>query len=375
MLDTDIAIIGGGTMGLATAVALAHSTTKQVRVFDADHPPHDTGSHHGHSRLVRVAYGEGRDYVPLAQAALHGWQAINRIADKPVLIPTGVVNIGSRDSSFLAEVEASAHSFDLTTESLAHSDICGRWPGWSLDPSFRGCFEPRAGIALTDRLFRYARSVIDDSSNVVTVDHTPIVSISRTNGRYVLQSSAGHQWRANRTLVAAGRATRTLLQPLGIDLPIQRVRKVFAWFDHAPRYHAPDWPGFSYCGPLGDYYGFPAIDGHGVKIGRHDGGQHVTDDAVLAPFGSHPTDSNDLRRLIDQHLPGVGSLRRGGVCEYLRTPDEDFILDEPLEGLFVAVGFSGHGFKFAPAIGEQLNHWICNGEPPATLSHFNLDRF
>lgn len=375
MLDTDIAIIGGGTMGLATATALSSRTTRRVRVFDAARPPHTEASHHGHSRLVRVAYGEGRAYVPLAQEALRGWERLNQAADAPVFIPTGILNIGAYDSPFLAEVETSARSFDLRTEPLNHADITQRWPGWSLNASFRGCFEPQGGVVLTEPLFRYWRSVIAHSANIAAIDNTPITSISKRHERFVLRSLAGDQWQAEQILVAAGRANRALLRPLGIELPIQRVRKVFGWFDHTPEYDAARWPGFSYCGPGGDYYGFPAIDGHGVKIGRHDGGQHIEDETTPGDFGSHPSDLTDLRRLIDRHMPGVGELQRGAVCEYLRTQDEHFIIDEPIDGLFIAAGFSGHGFKFAPAIGDRLGDWMCSHAPPASFQLFNLGRF
>lgn len=116
MRFVDTAIVGGGTIGLATAAALSQNSRYSLVVIDADRPPHDHASHHGHTRLVRVAYGEGRDYVPLARAALAEWRRIDRDADAAIFAETGVLNIGQRDDAFVNEVEASAMAFDLVTQ-------------------------------------------------------------------------------------------------------------------------------------------------------------------------------------------------------------------------------------------------------------------
>lgn len=371
-----ILVIGAGTMGLATACALLDRGHTECHLLDRRCPPHDSGSHHGQTRLLRIAYGEGAGYVQLAKRAHALWQILDRESDTRLFDPCGVLNIGTDDDPFIHQVEASARRFSLAVSSIDGTTTARRWPGWSQEPGQRGCFEAAAGVLMADRIMDRWRQRIETSPAVSLHSDADIAGLScRADGRFQVTARDGRAWCADRVLLSAGQHVATLAGQLGLDLPLQRVRKVFAWFDADERYQPSRFPGFSFIGEAGDFYGFPDIDGAGVKIGRHDGGQPVAPDQPLAPFGAYSADIADLRALADQHLPGVGGLKQGAVCEYIRTPDEDFLIDEPLPGLIVAGGFSGHGFKFAPAIGERLADWLCTGTAPAALTQFRAGRF
>lgn len=374
---SDILIIGGGSMGLAAADWLAESGAAAVRVLDAHSPPHDQGAHHGETRLIRLAYGEGAGYVPLAVRALERWQQLERETGEALLLPCGVVNLGSEASPFIQQVEASARQFDLSLERLGGDAVSKRWPGWRLDASLVGAFEPRAGVLRVERIVDCWRRRVEANPNIALTTDAQVVELSPlAAGGFEAVCADGRRFGGERVLVAAGQHLAPLLSTLDISLPLTRVRKTFAWFEADARYHPERFPGFSLIdSELGDYYGFPDIDGAGFKIGRHDAGQPLEPGEPMAPFGGHTEDLAELRQVIERYLPGVGALRHGAVCQYIRTPDEDFLIDEPLPGLIVAGGFSGHGFKFASALGEALAAWLEHGEIAPELAAFGRARF
>lgn len=227
-----------------------------------------------------------------------------------------------------------------------------------------------------ERILACWRERVERSDSIALTTGASVVELrKREQGGYVAVCADGRCFRAERVLVSAGQHLAPLLAKLAIELPLTRVRKTFAWFKADERYGVERFPGFSLTDELGVYYGFPDIDGAGFKIGRHDGGQLLAPDEPMPPFGEHPDDLPELQQIIDRYLPGVGRLKHGAVCQYLRTPDEDFLIDEPLPGLIIAGGFSGHGFKFASAMGEALGMWLDSGTPAAALAAFGRRRF
>ncbi|GHB21147.1 N-methyl-L-tryptophan oxidase [Salinicola rhizosphaerae] len=370
---SDRLIIGGGSMGLAVADYLAAQRGGQsVRVLDAHSPPHDQGAHHGETRLIRLAYGEGAGYVGLAQRAYERWLELEHETGESLFLPTGVLNLGPASAPFIRQVEASANQFDLPLDVLDGEAVSRRWPGWNLAPDITGAFESRAGVLRVERILTRWRERVGRSRDVTLTTGARIVRLeSREAGGYVAICADGRRFCTERVLIAAGQHLAPLVAPLGIELPLTRVRKTFAWFEADERYSVERFPGFSLTDlELGVYYGFPDIDGAGFKIGRHDSGQPLDPGEPMQAFGDHSDDLSELQQVVDRYLPGVGRLKHGAVCQYIRTPDEDFLIDEPLPGLIVAGGFSGHGFKFASAMGEALGRWLETGTSTSSLGAF-----
>jgi sarcosine oxidase/N-methyl-L-tryptophan oxidase len=327
--------------------------------------------------LIRLAYGEGSGYVALALRALERWRELERETGESLFLPVGVLNLGPVSAPFIRQVEASARQYDLPLEVLGGGEVSTRWPGWRLGERVTGAFEASAGVLRVERILAAWRRRVERSANVTLTTGARVARLEpREQGGYAVICADGRRFSADRLLVSAGQHVAPLLKEIGVDLPLTRVRKTFAWFEADERYAPERFPGFSLTDDeLGTYYGFPDIDGAGFKIGRHDSGQILAPGEAMAPFGEHPEDLAELRRVIDRYLPGVGALRHGAVCQYIRTPDEHFLIDEPLSGLIVAGGFSGHGFKFASAIGESLGEWLVNGRASPALAGFQMARF
>jgi N-methyl-L-tryptophan oxidase len=373
----DTLIVGAGSMGMAAGYYLSRLGNK-VLLIDAGDPPHDQGAHHGGTRLIRHAYGEGAAYVPLALRAQQLWEDLEQETGTTLFARTGVVNIGAPNEPFMLEVQRSAARHGLALETLDGAQASKRWPAWRLGADQIVNFEPDAGVLYCERAISAYRQLA--TALGATLHTNAIVTRIECHGRESVNvwTDKDEQFSARDLIVCAGKSTRHLIAPLGLDVPVTRLRKTFAWFDPAPGLFTPErFPGFFVASKNGGYYGFPDLDGSGLKLGRHDGGEVVSVDAALAPFGAEPTDLGDLQGFLQRYLPGAGKLRVGRACEYDVTPDAHFIIDRvpTCPNVHVATGFSGHGFKFASAIGEALAERITRGESRLDLALFARKRF
>lgn len=372
----DTIIVGAGSMGMAAGYFLAKAG-QQVLLIDAGDPPHAEGSHHGDSRLIRHAYGEGAAYVPLALRAQALWFELEQAANTKVFVPSGVVNIGSEHDVFMREVEVSAAKYNLPLEKLSRDEIRRRWPAWELASNHYGCFEPNAGVLLCEQAVRSYRALATSHGAQIR-PNTAIAGIEPLADGCVATTTEGERFYGRHAIVCAGKWTASLLGQVGVTLPVRRLRKVFAWFESDSRLFSPAaFPGFSVNSDIGQFYGFPDIDGSGLKVGRHDGGQYVGPHDELVAFGQDPHDAADIERFLRAHLPAAGALRVGKTCQYMMTPDEHFIIDRVpgFEHVQVATGFSGHGFKFSSSIGEALAQRALSDQSKLDLSMFSLSRF
>lgn len=144
-MQYDLIIIGSGSVG-AAAGYYARRAGLNVLMTDAHQPPHQEGSHHGSSRLIRHAYGEGEKYVPLVLRAQQLWDELAEISGEAVFERTGVINLGPASSAFLANVAASARAFKLEVEELDAQAVMQRWPEIRLPEDYRAIFEPASGV-------------------------------------------------------------------------------------------------------------------------------------------------------------------------------------------------------------------------------------
>ncbi len=156
-------------------------------------------------------------------------------------------------------------------------------------------------------------------------------------------------YHASKALISAG----TWVKALVPELPVQPLRKVFAWFKADGRYSTKNrFPAFTGEMPNGDqYYGFPAENDE-LKIGKHNGGQRIQAPEERKPFAAVASDGAEAFPFLRNVLPGIGGCLHGAACTYDNSPDEDFIIDTlpGHENTFVITGLSGHGFKFAPGV-------------------------
>ncbi|WP_033543150.1 N-methyl-L-tryptophan oxidase [Planococcus sp. CAU13] len=371
----DVAIIGAGTMGMAAGAFLAQQGAKTL-LMDAFDPPHVNGSHHGDTRLIRHAYGEGRQYVTLVKRAQQLWEDLEQQTGYKIFEKTGILGFGPGDSVFLAETMVSAQKHDLPLEILNGAEINERWPGFSVPDDFIGCFESQSGVIYSENAIRaYKDLAIRNGATLLT--NTPVQHIEMDDEQQVKISTEHTAFYAKKVIVTAGAWAAKLLPDL--NLPIQPTRKNVGWFE-APSdlYHADNMPAFYGEDEGIGFYGFPDFNGDGLKIGRADGGKAIDPDLQTQNFGLYETDESDLRQVLETYLPGAnGILKQGKTCLYTISSDNHFIIDHHPENdrIIFACGFSGHGFKFGSVMGEVLSQMALEGQSKFDISIFSLTRF
>lgn len=367
----DLIIVGSGSVG-AAAGYYASRAGLNVLMTDAHLPPHQEGSHHGDTRLIRHAYGEGERYVPLVLRAQQLWSQLATESGEPVFEQSGVINLGPADSEFLANVVQSARQWNLAVEKLDAASLMARWPEITVPEDYIGLFEADSGFVRSELAIKTWIHLAQEAG-CAQLFNCPVSAIHSTDDGVTVETAEG-TFSGNKLLVSAG----TWVSKLVPGLPVQPVRKVFAWFQADGRYSKKNnFPAFTGEMPDGtQYYGFPAED-NALKIGRHNGGQVITDASGRVPFGNIATDGSECFGFLRQFLPGIGGCLYGASCTYDNSPDEDFIIDNVPghPNMLMVTGLSGHGFKFAPVLGEIALQFARGERSNFDLAPFSLARF
>jgi len=376
MQNYDVIIVGAGSMGMAAGYYLAKQGVRTLMI-DAFDPPHTMGSHHGDTRIIRHAYGEGKQYVPLALRAQQLWSELEQASGMPIFAKTGVLNAGPLHCPFLNEIRESAEQYSLPLEVLRADEVMQRWPGINLPADYYGCLEPASGVLYSENGIRaYRELALARGATLLT--NTPVTQLEPAGNGFIVHTESA-SYHGDKVLLSAGAWNGSLLDSLGLSIPLTPTRKTVAWFGaDESQYSADGFPAFIFRLHDSMFYGFPSLDGSGVKIGRHDGGQVIDPDKLERTFGTYLSDEGDVRSFLEAYMPGAaGPLRQGKVCIYTMTPDEHFVIDRHPEHpqLVFAAGFSGHGFKFASAIGEATSQLLVEGASSLDLSMFSWKRF
>lgn len=367
----DLIIIGSGSVGAATGY-YATRAGLNVLMIDSHLPPHQQGSHHGDTRLIRHAYGEGEKYVPLVLRAQQLWDQLAHESGEAVFERTGVINLGPADSEFLANVAHSAKQWDLAVEKLDAPSLMARWPEITVPEDYIGLFEADSGVLRSELAVKTWISLAQQAG-CAQLFNCPVTALRHDPEGVTIETAEG-EFVGKKVLISAGTWVRQLIP----TLPVQPVRKVFAWFQADGRYSSKNhFPAFTGEMPNGDqYYGFPAED-NALKIGRHNGGQLIDEARQRTPFGNEAGDGSECFGFLRQFLPGIGGCLYGASCTYDNSPDEDFIIDTLLEhpDTLIITGLSGHGFKFAPVLGEIASEFAQGKRSDFDLTPFSLSRF
>lgn len=373
----DHIIVGAGSMGAAAGYFLSKKG-KSVLMLDAFNPPHDFGSHHGDTRLIRYAYGEGDFYVPFVLRARDLWKQLEEESGARIFNQTGIINVGKKGDAFLETVESSAEKFNLPLLLLDAKETMDKWPGIQMPEDFVTCYEETSGVLYTKQAIESFIKIATQNGAVLKTN-SKVISVNTLNQTTVeVVTENGETYTANNVILTTGAWAKQMLDNAGVSVPLRPIRKTFAWFEaEEALYGDSQFPGFSFQYGDACYYGFPSIDGVGVKVGRHDLGDAVDPDDDKIPFGEVTGDKEDLQDFLQTFLPQVGELKFGKTCMYSMTPDEHFIIDKVpgKENIIVAAGFSGHGFKFASAVGELLSQMALNEKIDLNIEAFSIARF
>lgn len=371
----DVIVVGGGSMGIAAAYYLSKQK-KRVLVIDQFSIPNLYGSHHGHTRILRLGYGNGGKYVPLAKESLALWRELEKETGKNLYNKTGAISIGYPESNFVKESIDSSVKYNLEYEEMDAQSIMKKWPGIKIPDHYRGCYDPESGFLYSEEcIIAYKEQAIIQGVTIIENDGVQGISIENDSVEVVTSSGI---YTSSKLVVTAGAWIPKLITSL--DLPIQPVRKTIGWFEPTNKHlYSEDFPCFVFDTDLdGHYYGFPDFNGAGVKLGRMDLGYDIDPDEINRDFGNYEDDEGDIRNFLEKYMPeAAGKLLDGKVCMFANTPDSNFIVDLHPEYSHVAFagGFSGHGFKFASVIGSILTDLVVEGKTKRDISFLRMERF
>ena len=389
MSDTaDVAVVGLGAVGSATLHQLARRGVRAVGIDRFD-PPHDRGSTHGDSRLTRMATAEGSVYVPLAQRSLAIWRELEQETGETLFRPIGMLIIAEGDgapshgqAAFLGSTLAIARAHGIPHEVLDSGEIRRRYPQFQVGEGERGFLEPGAGVLFPERCVALHLRLARASGAVVRTGET-VLAVEPCGSGVAVVTDKG-RIEAGRVVLAAGAWLPGLAG--GVLPRVTSVqRQTILWFetDRPALYHPDRCPMFiwQHGTTEEDYlYGFPLLPGSpGVKAASERYAGHVDPDQVDRVVSEEEI-SGIYRRHVAGRLLGVTDrVVKAATCLYTVTPDADFIVDTLRDGRFgegtviVASACSGHGFKHAAGLGEQVAAMATEGR--AADPSFGLARF
>jgi sarcosine oxidase len=378
MTHFDVVICGLGAMGSA---ALFHLAGRGKRVLGLERytPGHNRGSSHGGTRIFRLGYFEHPSYVPLLQHAYTLWRDLERAFGKPLLHIIGIAEIGSPDSGLVRGTLAAAQRHGLRHEILAAPELMRRFPAFMVPQHYVGVVQPDGGFLELERSVSAQLALaIAAGAEIGTAE---LVRSIEPRGRGVRIVTDHRTIEAESVIVAAGPWLKSLLPELAGALRV--TRQVVGWFEPVDAAPFADGrvPVFIIESRHGMHYGIPphgrANVGAGIKIAKHHHRNETVDpDHYDRTISAH--DEALIRAAIADHIPAANGRMIGAeTCLYTMAPDGDFLIDR-LPGapnIIVASPCSGHGFKFAPVIGEILADLAAAGTTRHDIARFRLARF
>ena len=375
----DVIVLGVGSMGSAACWHLARRGQKVLGIEQFD-IPHENGSHAGQSRIIRKAYFEHPDYVPLLERAYENWRSFEKVSGTRIYYRTGILYFGEKENANIRGIRTSARLHGIPVQEWTHAQYTTRYPAFRVPDNFDVIYEEDAGFVTPEQAIR------------LYADHAV------RNGAVIMKNTAVKEWKAEskirvvtrtgeytcgKLVITSGAWTARLVPQLKAKLHV--TRQLLAWVapPEPDRFSLDNFPCWFVEDPaLGTFYGFPVLPSKefngpiGLKLAHHHPGIPCGPDDIL---GDIPVaEEQKLRTFLRTYLPGAGdkiiALKH---CLYTYSPDTHFIIDH-LPGhdgrVVIACGFSGHGFKFASVVGEILADLAVEGKTDLPIGFLRLGR-
>jgi len=368
MANYDVIVLGLGGMGSSTSYQLAKQGL-HVLGIEQFSEAHALGSSHGKTRLIRKAYFEHPDYVPLLQKSYELWHEIEEFSQEKLLHITGLTVFGNPDSQIIKGIKSSRDAFNLPVNEISSAEA-QRWNKTFMVPQgFVGLEEPGAGFLEVEKCIVAYLKVARRLGAKLKFQEPCLSWGADSSGVWV--QTAKEKYSAKKLVMTVGAWTSQVIEELKLKLEIRRVPQF--WFQGKNSFDVSEIQTcFAFDMPYGFIYGFPRFsNSRDIKVAIHKPGARVSDpnqiDRQLTSL-----DHQWVSQFLADVLPDLDPIpTEGSVCMYTMTPDEHFVIDQHprFDHVFLAAGFSGHGFKFAPVVGKMASDWAV-GSKDLELKHF-----
>ena len=374
MNEFDAIVIGVGGMGSATLYHLARRGWKVLGLEQYD-VPHEMGSSHGYSRMIRYTLQEHPSYVPLVRRAYELWHQLENASRERLLITTGSIRAGHAESDYFQGAVAACEEHNIPYEVLTGTETSRRFPGYRLDQEIAAVYQADGGFLLPERcIVNHANAALEAGAEIhgreQVLDWQP-------SGEGVEVRTSRGNYRAARLVLTAGAWASKIIPSLS-EIAVAE-RQVLGWFqpERPDLFRTDTFPVFGMYVEEGRFYGFPVYGVPGFKVGRsHHLHQTVDPDQIDREI--YHEDEAVLRNFVERYFPAAaGPALSLKTCMFTNSPDGHFIIDLHPEfpQVSLASGFSGHGFKFASVIGEIMADLSMFGDTTHDIALFRLDRF
>jgi sarcosine oxidase len=375
-LTHDVIVAGLGGMGSAAVYQLA-GRGQRVLGLERFSPAHDRGASHGRSRIIRQAYFEGSEYVPLLLRAYELWEQLEEETGQRLMTLTGGLMIGREDGELVSGSVRSAEEHGLPYEKLDAAEIRRSFPAYAPAPGTVALYEEKAGFVRPEETVK-AHLDRASSSGADLRFGEPVLSWE-ASGDGVRVETPKSSYEAGRLVISPGAWAPQLLADL--DLPLEVIRQVMFWYEpkNGLEPFLPErFPIFIWEPEDGNmFYGFPAQDAdRGVKAAFfRAGGVPTSPDTIDREV--HEEEIGFLRGYLEEYVPELaGRCLDARACMYTNTPDEHFVISAHPghPQVVIACGFSGHGYKFCSVVGEILADLAIEGSTRYPIDLFSPAR-
>lgn len=370
----DVIVIGVGAMGSAAVYHLARRGRK-VLGLEQHNIPHEMGSSHGITRVIRLAYYEHPSYLPLLVRAYELWRDLQEQAGEQLLFITGSVDISEADAPVFIGSRTCCEQYKLPHEILTAKQVNQRFPGFRLTDKLMAVLQPDGGYLTPERCI-VAHVTQAQAHGAEVRAREKVLGWEPAAGGVRVRTDRD-TYEADKLVISAGAWVGKLVPKLAaITTP---ERQVLGWFQpHKPELFTPErFPVFNMMAEEGRYYGLPIHAIPGFKIGRY---HHFEEKIDPDHFDRecHARDEQALRSFTQKYFPeAAGPTMTLKACIFTNTPDEHFILDVHPEHpqVCIASPCSGHGFKFSSVVGEIMADLAETGATRHDIAMHRLGRF
>lgn len=377
-MNYDVLVVGTGVVGSATTWALAERGARVLAV-DVHGPTHRYGSSHGEGRIFRRAYWEGATYLPLLNRAHELWTELEEIHGHTLLVRTGGVFVGSRESGVVELSRRTAQLGGIEHEVWDAARLTERYPWFGVGDEMTALYEPGAYTVLATRArLAMLDAAVDRLARVRFGEE--VVELRPAGSGVEVRLRSGETVSCGSVVLATGPWMQGALAT-GLGHVLTPMRVPVYWFRVDHPLGIDGFPAFLYESAAGEVvYGVPewCEGGPQVKIGFHNRQQRAGDPLDVTPHAVTPRFRQEMAAMVARVFTGIDpDPLRWRQCYYTLTPDGSFVIDRsPVDPRIVhASACSGHGFKFATAVGECAAT-LALGEPaPVDLSPFTSGRF
>ena len=386
-MNADVVVVGLGAVGSALVCQLARRGVNVIGIDRFD-PPHDQGSSHGHTRITRLAIGEGEAFVPLVQRSHALWRCFEAETGERLMQTTGLLLVGAPASEqtayhgqagFFARTRAIAQRFGIAHEMLGPAAVRERFPALLPGDDEHAYFEPEGGVLFPEACIR-VQLALAERAGARLLRRCRLQRVQDEGGGVVLHTDQG-TLHAGRAVLCTG---AWLPGQAGAAFPqrLRVLRQVLHWFEpEVPAWFDADaFPAFLWLhgpDPADAFYGFPRVDGRpGVKLATEQFVHESDPDAV-----DRRVDPAEVRALHERHLAGrlrglTARVLDSATCLYTMADDGNFVIapHPEAERATLVSACSGHGFKHSAALGEALAQQVSGETPRVPLDAFHRRR-